>query len=201
MPGPVVGVLALQGDFARHAAALKTAGADVRRVVIPADLDPCSGLVIPGGESTTLMHLAREGGLVDSLRDFSRRGAIMGTCAGLIVLARRLLGSSMQTLDLLDILAERNGFGRQAQSFIDYVDLDLDGQQTRVEGVFIRAPRIREVGEGVSILGRWQNEAVMVRSGRILALTFHPELTPDTTIHRYFVHNMVPDSAHNAGAA
>ncbi|MBN1196028.1 MAG: pyridoxal 5'-phosphate synthase glutaminase subunit PdxT, partial [Candidatus Aminicenantes bacterium] len=152
-------------------------------------------------ESTTLMHLAREGGLVESLRDFARRGAIMGTCAGLIVLARRLLGSSMQTLDLLDILAERNGFGRQVQSFIDHVDLDLDGQPVQVEGVFIRAPRIREVGLGVAVLGRWQNEAVMVRSGRILALTFHPELTADTTIHRYFVQNMVPDSAHNAGAA
>jgi len=133
--------------------------------------------------------------------DFARCGAIMGTCAGLIVSANRLVESRMQTLALLDIRVERNGFGRQAQSFIDRVDLDLDGTRARVEGVFIRAPRIREMGEGVTVLGRWKNEAVMVRSGRVLALTFHPEMTPDTTVHRYFVRNMVLNTNHSAGAA
>ena len=198
---PQVGVLALQGDFARHEKSLRAAGAQALPVRVAADLEGCRGLVIPGGESTTLMHLAREGGLVKPLRAFASRGAIMGTCAGLIVLSRQLAGSSMGTLGLLDIRAERNGFGRQAESFMDKVDLNLDGRESRMEGVFIRAPRILDVGEGVRILGYWREEAVMVRSGRILALTFHPELTADYTIHRYFVNNMVMKNAHTAGAA
>lgn len=201
MVGPLVGVLALQGDYARHAAMLKTAGTEVRRVVIPADLESCSGLVIPGGESTTLMHLARAGGMIQPLRDFAVRGAIMGTCAGLIILAQRLEKSSLQTLSLLDIQVQRNGFGRQVQSFIDPVELELDGTRTRMEGVFIRAPRIREVGPGVSVLGRWRGEPVMVRSGHILGLTFHPELTADASVHRYFIRRVMTGPQSNAGAA
>jgi len=198
---PLVGVLALQGDFARHASSLKAAGARVRRVLRPGDLDACAGLVIPGGESTTLMHLAREGGMIQPLRAFVRRGAMMGTCAGLIILARHLAGNGMETLALLDIKAERNGFGRQVDSFIDRVDLHIDKQPQSVEGVFIRAPRILEVGDGISVLARWRDEPVMVRDGRILALTFHPELTGDTTIHKYFVRRVVSGKESNAGAA
>ena len=198
---PLVGVLALQGDFARHASSLKAAGARVTRVVRPDDLEACQGLVIPGGESTTLMHLAREGGMVQPLRDFARRGALMGTCAGLIILARNLAGTDMETLALLDIKAERNGFGRQVDSFIDRVDLHIGDQTQNVEGVFIRAPRILAVGQGVSVLAKWRDEPVMVRSGRILALTFHPELTGDARIHKYFVDQLVSGKETSAGAA
>ena len=198
---PRIGVLGLQGDFSKHEKSLGMVGADVIQVRTEEDLKDCRGLVIPGGESTTLMLLIQRGNLQEPLREFSRMNPVMGTCAGLIVLASKIRGVRMETLDLLDIEVERNGFGRQAQSFIDSVTLEMDDEEKSMEGVFIRAPRILATGEGVTTLGWWREEPVMVRSGGILALTFHPELTADHRIHRYFVKEMVVAGGRESGAA
>ena len=198
---PRIGVLGLQGDFSKHEKSLGMVGADVKQVRTEEDLKECRGLVIPGGESTTLMHLIQRGNLREPLREFARMNPVMGTCAGLIVLSSKIRGERMETLDLLDIEVARNGFGRQAQSFIDFVTLELDGGEKPIEGVFIRAPRILATGEGVTTLGWWREEPVMVRCGGILALTFHPELTADARIHRHFVRKMVMGNGSKAGAA
>jgi 5'-phosphate synthase pdxT subunit len=196
-----IGVLALQGDFALHARALARCGRtpggeemashpstlDVVEVRKPEQLDDLDGLVMPGGESTTLLKLMDAGGFVPALEKFHAAGKpIFGTCAGLILLAREVTNPAQSSLGLLDVGVERNAYGRQRESFEAAGTAELDGRPVPVEMVFIRAPRIRRVGEGVSTLARHGDEAVMARQGTILAATFHPELTDDPTIHRYF---------------
>jgi pyridoxal 5'-phosphate synthase pdxT subunit len=171
-----IGVLALQGAFREHARMLRRLGADVSEVRRPEELEGLDGLVIPGGESTTIMRLARIYGLDEAIRRF--RGAVLGTCAGMIVLDREHLG-------LADLTVDRNAYGRQVQSFEADVDL-ADGEEP-VRGVFIRAPRIRELGADVEVLGELDGAPVLVRDGRFLLAAFHPELTDDTRIHERFL--------------
>ena len=173
---PRIGVLALQGAFREHVRALRALGADVREVRLPEELDGLDGLVIPGGESTTIMRLAALYGLDDAIRSY--RGAILGTCAGMIVADREHLG-------LADLEVDRNAFGRQVRSF--EADVELMGDERPLRGVFIRAPRIRTVGPDVEVLGELDGEPVLVRDGRALLASFHPELTDDLRVHERFL--------------
>lgn len=190
----MIGILSLQGDFAAHRAVLEVLGAGARAVRRPADLEGVAGLILPGGESTTMLRFLTAEGLRQPLLDFAAGGRpVFGTCAGLILMARRVSNPVQESLGLLDVAVERNGYGRQVDSFIDRVDLTAlepdpgtAGNGT-IEGVFIRAPLIREVGEGVRVLGTHGGRPVLVQQGMLLASTFHPELTGDGRIHRAFL--------------
>ena len=171
-----IGVLAVQGNFREHAAMLRRLGADVVEVRLPEQLEGLDGLVIPGGESTAIVRLARLYGLDEAIRRFA--GPILGTCAGMIVLDRRHLG-------LMDIEVERNAYGRQAASF--EADLELAGEQEPLRGVFIRAPWIESAGPDVEVLAEHAGEPVLLRQGRFLVAAFHPELTDDTRVHERFL--------------
>jgi 5'-phosphate synthase pdxT subunit len=171
-----IGVLALQGAFREHVRVLRALGADVVEVRRPEDLDGLDGLVIPGGESTTIVRLAALYGLDEAIRAY--RGPIFGTCAGMIVLDRDHLG-------LADLVVDRNAYGRQVRSF--EAEVALAGDECPLEGVFIRAPRIRELGPEVEVLGEMDGEPVLVRDGRLLLAAFHPELTDDTRVHERFL--------------
>lgn len=171
-----IGVLALQGAFREHAAALRKLGAEVVEVRLPEELDGLHGLVIPGGESTTMMRLAELYGLDDAIRGY--RGAIFGTCAGMIVLDR-------DHWDLADVAVDRNAFGRQVRSF--EADVALAGDEIPLRGVFIRAPRIRDAGADIEVVGELDGEPVLVREGRLLLASFHPELTDDLRVHELFL--------------
>ena len=171
-----IGVLALQGAFREHATALRKLGAEVSEVRLPEELEGLDGLVIPGGESTTIMRLGELYGLGEAIRAY--RGPIFGTCAGMIVLDRR-------HWDVADLEVDRNAFGRQVRSFEAEVELVGDGIPLR--GVFIRAPRIRDAGADVEVLGELDGEAVLVRDGRLLLASFHPELTDDLRVHELFL--------------
>ena len=171
-----IGVLAVQGNFREHAAMLRRLGADPVEVRKPEELTGLDGLVIPGGESTTFMRLMRLYGLEEAVRSFEP--PILGTCAGLIVLDQQHLG-------LIDVDVARNAYGRQVASF--EADLDLAGDDVPLRGVFIRAPRVARTGEGVEILAALDGEPVLLRQGRFLVATFHPELTDDTRVHELFL--------------
>jgi len=182
-----VGVLALQGDFALHRTALARVGADAVEVRKPEQLDDVDGLIVPGGESTTLLKLMDEWRFVPALEKFHAAGRpIFGTCAGLIVLAREVTNPAQFSLGLIDVGVERNAYGRQRDSFEARGTAALDGAPVELEMVFIRAPRIRRVGPGVTTLARHAGEPVMAREGTVLVATFHPELTDDAAVHRYF---------------
>jgi 5'-phosphate synthase pdxT subunit len=190
LPGPVrIGVLALQGDFALHTRALARCGPEVEVVEVrkPEQLEDLDGLIMPGGESTTLLKLMDAWGFVPALEKFHAAGRpIFGTCAGLILLAREVTSPAQFSLGLIDLGVERNAYGRQRESFEASGTAELDGRPVPVEMVFIRAPRIRQVGAAVQTLARRDDEAVMARQGTVLVATFHPELTDDPTVHRYF---------------
>jgi pyridoxal 5'-phosphate synthase pdxT subunit len=171
-----VGVLALQGAFREHVAMLRRLGADVVEVRLPHQLDGLDGLVVPGGESTTIMRLAGLYGLDEAIRQFG--GAVLGTCAGMIVLDRERLG-------LIDIAVERNAFGRQVSSF--EADIEIEGENEPFRAVFIRAPWICDAGPAVEILATVDGHPVLALEGRILVASFHPELTADTRIHERFL--------------
>jgi 5'-phosphate synthase pdxT subunit len=181
---PVVGVLALQGDFEAHGSVLRRLGVAVREVRVPGDLDGLDGLVLPGGESTAMTLGVEREGLAEPLRELARSGGvggipILGSCAGLIMLDR-------EHLAIMDILAERNAFGRQLRSF--EADLDVKGLEgAPLRGVFIRAPWIAEHGSRVEILAEVDGRAVAAREGRLLAVAFHTELGQDDRIHRLFL--------------
>jgi 5'-phosphate synthase pdxT subunit len=174
---PLVGVLALQGGFAAHQRTLGRLGAATRQVRVPADLEGLDALVLPGGESTVMTLGVEREGLAQPLCDFAAAGRpILGTCAGMIMLDRPHLG-------ILDVVAERNAFGRQLHSF--EADLDIDGVDGEpVHAVFIRAPWIAEMGAGVEVLAAVDGHPVAIRQGKILALSFHPELTGEDRLHR-----------------
>lgn len=185
-----VGVLALQGDFAAHRAVLQTLGVEVREVRRCRELPGLGGLVLPGGESTALLRLMEAEPWFDALRAFSSEGgALFGTCAGAILLAREVQSPSQPSLGLLDVVISRNAYGRQRESFEDTVELEGEEQ---VRGVFIRAPRFLSTGPKVEILGRWRGEPVFVQQGRVLAATFHPELCGTDTLHRLFLAQVQP---------
>ena len=181
-----LGVLALQGDFSAHIGALERAGLPAREVRRPAGLEGLDGLILPGGESTTHLLLMEERGFPEALRSFARRGgALFGTCAGAILLSRRITAPDQAGLGLLDIEVQRNAYGRQGESF------ETSCQATAFPGeplemVFIRAPRITSMGPGVRVLADLDGEPVLVREGRVMAATFHPELSTDTRVHACF---------------
>jgi len=181
-----IGVLAVQGNFREHAAMLRRLGANAVEVRKPEQLQGLDGLVIPGGESTTFMRLMRLYGLDEAVREFT--GPVLGTCAGMIVLDRRHLGA-------LDIEVDRNAYGRQVASF--EADLALDGDGEPLRGVFIRAPRVREVGPDVEVLAELDGEPVLLREGRFIVASFHPELTDDTRVHERFL-ELVREEARSA---
>lgn len=172
----MIGVLALQGAFQKHALSLQKVGIETVFVRTPAELHQCAGLVIPGGESTTMRRLLQEMDMLSTLREYSQHHPVFGTCAGLILMAA--------DLGVIDVEIERNGFGSQVHSFshqlesVDYPELT---------GIFIRAPRIRQCGKDVEVLATYKGEPVLVKNGQYLAATFHPELTDDLRLHRTFV--------------
>ena len=182
-----IGVLALQGDFSLHAAHLKTAGAMPVMVKQPHELEGCQGLIIPGGESTTLVKLMKAIDLFDAIADFSRTKPIFGTCAGAILVAKEVLNHPVDPLGLINITVERNAYGRQIDSFSGEIDISITNEQKQIEAVFIRAPKIRNCGPDVRVLGEHQGDPVIVENDSVLAATFHPELTDETLVHRYFI--------------
>jgi 5'-phosphate synthase pdxT subunit len=179
----IVGVLALQGDFEAHAKALRKAGGHPVEVRTAADLQRVDGLIIPGGESTTMLKLLRVENLFEPLREFGQNKPIFGTCAGAILLASEVTHPRQESLGLMDLTVERNGYGRQIDSRV--AEIEVDGSKR--EAVFIRAPIIRRVGPAAHILATYLDSPVLVEQGRHMVATFHPELTKDVSIHRRFV--------------
>jgi 5'-phosphate synthase pdxT subunit len=184
----VIGVLALQGDFREHKEALRRLGVEAKEVRKAKDLEGLKGLIVPGGESTTIGKLAREYGLEEAVRRRVEEGslALFGTCAGAIWLAKEILGYPEQPrLGVLDVAVERNAFGRQVESFEE--DLWVKGLEAPFHAVFIRAPLFVRLGEGVEVLAEYAGRPVFVRQGRVWASSFHPELTGDLRIHQKFL--------------
>ncbi len=190
-----VGVLALQGDFAAHGAALTRAGADPVFVREPEQFRDIGGLIIPGGESTTMLKLLRyEPGLMDALAEFGRLRPMFGTCAGAILMASEVSRPEQESLGLMDIGVERNAYGRQIDSRVAEIDPEPEFQQRtapgRLEAVFIRAPIIRRVSGSAKVLARYQGDPVLVEQGRHMVATFHPELTADARVHALFLEKL-----------
>ena len=191
-----IGVLALQGDFDLHRKALDRLGEASVEVRLPRQLDQVEGLIMPGGESTTLLKLLDEWDFVPALEKFHAAGKpILGTCAGLILLAREVESPKQASLGFIDITAERNAYGRQKESFESEGEADLGEGLRPIKMVFIRAPRIRRLGSAVTPLVMHRGECVMARQGTVLVAAFHPEMTDDPTVHRYFA-SMVRQAAH-----
>ncbi|MDR3742517.1 MAG: pyridoxal 5'-phosphate synthase glutaminase subunit PdxT [Terracidiphilus sp.] len=182
---PRIGVLAIQGDYAAHATALAEVGAEPVEVRNPHELDQLDGLVLPGGESTTMLKFLEKHGFFEALQGYCAAHPVFGTCAGSILLAREVLHPAQRSLGVLDAVVERNAYGRQIDSAIIEAETTLAGG--RLEMVFIRAPRITKVGPDVEVLARRDGFPTLVRQGRVMAATFHPELSDDRRVHRTFV--------------
>jgi pyridoxal 5'-phosphate synthase pdxT subunit len=181
-----IGILAVQGDFAAHAATLGRLGADTLEVRTVSDLDGCDGLILPGGESTTQLQFLQEEGLFDAVKKFAADGgAVFGTCAGAILLATEVKSPAQASLGLLDMTVLRNAYGRQLASDVFFGSSKLT--DAPMEMVFIRAPVIDRLGTGVEVLAEYGNKPVLVQNGNVMAATFHPELTQDSTVHRRFL--------------
>lgn len=202
VPRPRVGLLATQGDFAMHRQAVESLGYDCQEVRTVEKLSQVDCLIMPGGESTTMRKILKWDGLWDAIGEFGQSHAVMGTCAGLILLSKRIIGGrhDEDTLGLIDIDVSRNAYGRQVHSFRQLGDVTLTGSRVSLEMVFIRAPQIVRVGDGVEVLGTIGDEPAMVRQGNILALTFHPEMTRDTRVHRHFIETMAKPQCAAAGS-
>ncbi len=191
-----IGVLALQGAFREHEKMLQQLGADTVLVKLPKHLDGIAGLVIPGGESTTIGKLMREYGLLEPIRAMGQEGLPMfGTCAGMIVLAKEIEGVEEPHLGLMSVRVNRNSFGRQRESFEADLEMPAVGDEP-YPAVFIRAPHVTQVGAGVDVLAKYDDRIVAAREGNFLALSFHPELTDDPRIHKYFL-SMVEEAKKN----
>jgi len=189
-----VGVLALQGDFEAHRKALDRAGAETCEVRTAAELESVDGLVIPGGESTTMLRLLKEERLLEPLRRYGERRPIFGTCAGAILLARDVSRPAQESLGLMDLTVERNAYGRQLDSRVVRLEPEAEFAQKigpgDLEAVFIRAPIVRRAGPGARVYLRYRGDPVLVAEGRHLAATFHPELTGDDRTHRLFLETL-----------
>ena len=189
-----VGVLALQGDFAAHGAALVRAGAEPVFVREPEQFRELDGLVIPGGESTTMLKLLQQEGLSDALVQFGRCKPVFGTCAGAILMASEVSNPSQESFAMMDISVERNAYGRQIDSKITGIEPEPDFERRtapgKLEAVFIRAPIIHRVGKGATVLARHAGDPVLVEQGRHLVATFHPELTADPRVHALFLEKL-----------
>lgn len=182
-----IGILAMQGAFREHAAALRKCGCDTVEIRKPADLEAIDALIIPGGESTTIGKLLNDYGLTEPILAKARNGLpVFGTCAGAILLAKDLVDSDQPRLGLMDIKVRRNAYGRQVDSFEVDVDVPVLGKEP-FPAVFIRAPRIEDAQPGVEVLARYREGIILARQGNLLAATFHPELTEDLRLHRYFL--------------
>jgi 5'-phosphate synthase pdxT subunit len=182
---PRIGVLAIQGDYAAHAEALAESGAEPVEVRKPDELAGLDGLILPGGESTTMLRFLQKRHFFEALGEFCGSKPVFGTCAGAILLAREVRNPAQKSLGVLDAVVERNAYGRQIDSAILTAETSLPGGP--LEMVFIRAPRIVETGAGVEVLALREGSAALVRQGRVLAATFHPELSSDRRVHRLFV--------------
>ena len=189
---PVIGVLALQGDYESHARALEQVNAQPKMVRTAAELEQVDGLIIPGGESTTFLKFLEREGLLDPLRAYVRKQPTFGTCAGCILLAKHVVQPQQASLGVLDATVERNAYGRQVDSSIEMGETSLPGGP--LEMVYIRAPRIQKTGSSVKVMALRDGFPVLVRQKQILAATFHPELSADRRVHRYFV-QMVEETA------
>ena len=183
-----IGVVAIQGDYEKHRQVLNRIHTDTIFVKNPQQLAVCDSLIIPGGESTTLIKLFKASHLFEAIREFAKDKPVMGTCAGLILLAKKVYNPVQESLQLIDIEVNRNAYGRQIDSFISTIKLSVNSRDENFEGVFIRAPKITRTGQGVRPLGFLNDEVVLAENSHILVATFHPELTDDTRIHQYFVH-------------
>lgn len=184
----LIGVLALQGAFAKHIEMIQGLGVQAKEIRKPHELAECDALIIPGGESTTMLRQVEFIGLREALLDFVRHKAVFGTCAGLILLSKQIVESPMTPFGVMDIVIERNAFGRQIESFKMDVEICLGKEKPRpYEAVFIRAPRIKECSPNVKVLSRCNEEPILVQQGHYLGSTFHPELTNDPLIHRHFL--------------
>ncbi len=181
-----VGVLAFQGDVSEHIEAFRKAGADPFPLKKAEDLDRIDALSLPGGESTTISRFLKEGKFYEIIpQKYSEGMAIFATCAGMILLSKEVIENSVESMGLINIKVKRNAYGRQRDSFEESIFLEFDNKP--FTAIFIRAPRIVEVGNGVSVISKFNEEPVLVQSGKILAASFHPELTDDLRIHRYFL--------------
>lgn len=189
-----VGVLSLQGDFAAHGAALERLGAEPVYVREASQLDDIAGLVIPGGESTTMLKLMRYEGLFEPLRAFGRRKPVFGTCAGAILMANHVTSPEQESFGLVSLDVERNAYGRQIDSRVVHIDPESEFERRTapgpLEAVFIRAPIIRNIGPGIHVLARYNGDPVLVEEDRHLVATFHPELTADPRVHRLFLEKL-----------
>ena len=189
-----VGILALQGAFAEHAEILNNLNVEAVPVRLPSDLNTLSAIIIPGGESTTMKKLLVTYGLVEPLKKLAQQNfPILGTCAGLILLAKKVLDSDLGPLEIMDIEVQRNAYGRQVDSFETELSFPSLGEES-FHGVFIRAPVIQKVDTGVETLCRLNGHAVAVKQGNILACAFHPELTDDLRLHKYFLDSVLGDA-------
>ena len=190
-PSKTAGVLALQGDFEAHLKAVERAGGHAIEVRTITDLDRCDGLIIPGGESTTMLKLLDEEGLTEPLKRFSKHKPVYGSCAGAILLAREVTHPAQPSLGLMDLTVERNAYGRQIDSRITRVQAGAND----MEAVFIRAPKILRVGSGGKILATYNGDPVWVEQGRHMVTTFHPELSADSRVHERFLRLISPEHA------
>ncbi|MEY8716792.1 pyridoxal 5'-phosphate synthase glutaminase subunit PdxT [Francisella philomiragia] len=173
-----VGVLAIQGGFQKHAEMLESLGVEVKLVKFTNDFDEIDRLIIPGGESTVLLNLLTKHQIFDKLQDFCSQNPVFGTCAGSIILSK-----GFEYLSLIDLEVERNGYGRQVDSFVT----DLGFMSNSIKAVFIRAPKFTRVGDNIEVLAKFDDLPVLVRQGNILVSSFHPELTEDSSVHKYFL--------------
>jgi 5'-phosphate synthase pdxT subunit len=194
-----IGILAVQGDFEAHAAMLKGLGAETVEVRTVADLDGCDGMILPGGESTTQLQFLQEEGLYEAIRKFSaERRAVFGTCAGAILLATHVRNPDQPSLGLLDMTVLRNGYGRQLASDVFFGPSEL--KKEPLEMVFIRGPIIESVAPGIQILAEHAGKPALVQKDNLLAATFHPELTDDTTVHEHFLQMAASQAAKSVEA-
>lgn len=187
MSNEKIGILAIQGDYALHKGVFEQLGKETVLVKKHDQLEEVDRLVIPGGESTTIQLLIDKYGLREPLIDFGRKNPVWGTCAGTILLAESVDDERIQPLKLIRIDVQRNAYGRQIDSFVDTGSVSIGNGNPEFEMVFIRAPKIRSVGEGADVLGRWNDEITVVRQNNVLVTTFHPELTDDPRLHEYFL--------------
>ena len=182
-----IGVLALQGAYQKHVESLARLGVEAVLVRRSAELEPCTGLIIPGGESTTMSLLIQESGMYEPLREFAQHQPVMGVCAGLIMMAETVDDARVTPLKILPFHALRNHYGRQVHSFSADITLEFDDSGQPFHAHFIRAPGVTDLGDGVDVLARYDNEIIMIGKRAHLALAFHPELTDDTRIHEYWL--------------
>jgi len=181
-----IGVLALQGGFAEHRRILQSLNVETISIKYPEDLNSCEGLIIPGGESTTISMQMDFIEIRDRIIEFAKTRPIFGTCAGLVLLSSHIEDSKTDTLNLIDISVKRNAWGRQVHSFVDNVSLNFNNDKP-FKAIFIRAPKIASIGDDVTVLSEYRSEPVIVTNGKHLVATFHPELGEDVRIHKYFL--------------